>query len=182
MTVFCCELSCTACRAVVTRSSDTCVGPGAGGVVGGLSAQPSQPLCHSCLPLGAELRCHGSSLPRLLYLLIGHWRKNANTWAPSHASSGLETTFRARQAERRRSGLKVRPASQQASHFGISVRTCLSLLLSFFLVPLLSALSFCILWQPHCAHSFRCVNFAKVHECRKVRTLVSCPSLQLFIV
>ena len=65
MTVVCCRLPCTACKAVVARSLDTRVASCAGGAVNGVSAQPSQPSGLSCRHW--ELRCHKSGMHRHLY-------------------------------------------------------------------------------------------------------------------
>ena len=82
----------------MTRSSDTCIGHCAGGVVGELSAQPSQPLCHSCPHW--ELRCHGSWLPRLLYLLIGHQMNKSTRVGTLLPTTVLPTSFAERLLER----------------------------------------------------------------------------------
>ena len=48
MTVVCCRLFCTACKAVVTYSSDICSGICAEEATGVESSQPFQPSCQSC--------------------------------------------------------------------------------------------------------------------------------------
>ena len=77
---------------------------------------------------------------------------------------------------------QVRPTSKQPSHFGISRHTCLSLLLPFFPNPLFSALPSVFFGSLTACTTFRCVNFAEVHEDREVCSLVVCLYLHLFVV
>ena len=125
-------------------------------------------------------------------------RQWAGTWAP-RASDGLKTNKGARQAQRgtnraeseegprrvqkKTSALaQVRPASRQPSHFKMSGRACLSLLVSLFSAPFFSALQSAVFGSPTASTPFRCVNFAELHEDGQVRPLVGCPYLHLFFV
>ena len=165
MTVDCCECSCIVCKAVVTRSSDTCSGFCAGETV---VEEPSQPFQAPLQPCFHQVLRHRPWLEELL-LLIGHRRKQqacAHTWAP-YTSASLVTKRRARQAERRKTGVKTRKATegseeltlarqcgQRRTHhrmaLGISGhKSCAAL--SSSLGAFLFLASFRVPWQPSCA-------------------------------